>query len=48
MIKAGRRSVLLEPITTKLSPVRNAAYAVTFASEGSAGEIAISKQDEKV
>jgi hypothetical protein len=48
MIKAGRRRVLLEPMSTKLSPVRNAAYAVTFASEGSAGEIAISKQDEKV
>lgn len=48
MIKAGRRRALLQPMSTKLSPVRNAAYAVTFASEGSAGEIAISKQDEKV
>jgi hypothetical protein len=44
MIKAGRRRELLGPMTRRLSPVRNAAYAVTFASEGSAGEIAISKQ----
>jgi hypothetical protein len=44
MIKAGRRRVIPRPIKRKLSPVRNAAYAVTFAREGSAGEIAISKR----
>ena len=46
MIKAGRKGPSGKPITQVVPPVRNAAYAVTFATEGSAGVMAISKQYE--
>lgn len=45
-IKAGRKGPSGKPIRRVVPSVRNAAYAVTFATEGSVGVMAISKQLE--